>query len=87
MGRVELQNAPMRALVQSLWGRYQQDTVFIDETGIMTHIDLTYNSLLTDPLEEAIASLRQQGIEVQLTNRRMKVFVVKPSSMDWGGQD
>lgn len=87
MGRVVLQNAPMSALIQSLWGRYQQDTLFIDETGITAPIDLTYTSLLTDPLTAAIASLRDQGIQVALTKRRMKVFVLQRSSLGWSGQD
>lgn len=87
MGRVVLQNAPMSALIQSLWGRYQQDTLFIDETGITEPIDLTFNTLLTDPLTEAITDLRQQGIDLHLTKRRMKVFVVKPASWTWRGKD
>lgn len=86
MGRVELQNVPMRALVQSLWGRYQQDTVFIDETGIHEPIDITYSTLVTDPLPEAIASLKQQGISVELTTRRMKVFVVRKDALASGGK-
>lgn len=78
MGRLTLKNIPMATLIHKLWGRYQQDTVFVDKTGIDYRIDITVDALLTDPISRVAQSLRKQGMLLELSREPMTVFVVRP---------
>ena len=73
---VVFKNQPISSLLLEIWSYHQEDTVFVDETGIKYNIDLNIHCVMTD-LKEIKKELQKNGLDLILGEREMKVIVIR----------
>ena len=71
-----LQNQPMNSLLVEIWGFFQTEPVFIDETGINYNIDLKIDAVMTD-IHDIQKELQKYGLNLVKGEKEMKVIVVR----------
>lgn len=76
-----LSNIPVYQLIRQIWEYNDGQIPIIDDTGITHHIDIQLEGVMTD-INEVIASLRKSGLDLQRSEKEMKVIVIrgKPGS-------
>ncbi len=71
-----LQNQPVHSLLLEIWGFFQREPVFIDETGIDYNIDLRIDAVMTD-INDVKKALQKKGLDLVPGEKVMKVIVVR----------
>jgi len=74
--QIRLKNGSIEQLLLGIGAYHQDQTPFIDETGIDYPIDIQVDALL-DNLPEVQQALRKNGLELSKKKRPMKVIVIR----------
>ena len=79
------QNIPVKRLIQVLWAYHQNEPPFIDESGIKSNIDISFDAIMSD-LNDVKKALQEKGIYLVKGKKRMNVIVAEKSlliSVNW----
>jgi thiol-disulfide isomerase/thioredoxin len=74
-----LQNQPVNSLLVQIWGLFQNEPIFVDETNITYNIDLIIHAILSD-MNDIKKELQKYGLDLVRAEKDMKTIVIRDLS-------